>query len=437
VSPDVEWQIGDGVDEETVVKTPARARHWRNDLIALTGLLGAGLGLIYSSVQEPPAPPTPAPISRPSPPPTPGADRNYENVLSLGKTIGVEAQALAEGDLKIFLALQDPLDAFWFRDQQNNFQAWGRLPADDPHFSRLYFYVETISQAPPRDRAAVDIRQYRHGQYFRETRFYRLQNDQWLRTRPDLSFWSGPIAFTRTPHFDVTYPIEDEALMSIVTDRFEAAYRQLCAELNCPDKFPSALAEPTIHLLFDPNINRVTSDAASPMTITLPSPRVLGLYETDVERARQLDDPVLRAASESLIQPLIVLLSGGVDRWDHTGQGWFLLQAVGTWESNRISAQPDMLPLLPPAQLSNNIPLIKLESLWTLQNVPSNPEQVANSVIFFIEQKYGVEGVSKFLKAIGPADSWAEVITNSLDMNEIQFEQQWKDWLKQVYAQGS
>jgi hypothetical protein len=434
--PEIEWQIGDKVGDETIVALPP-PRHWRTDLIAVMLGLGAGLGLIYSSIQEPPARPTPTPFIQPSPQPTSGPDRAYENILALGKTIGVEAQALADGDLKTFLALQDPLDAFWLRDQQNNFQAWGRPPANDPHFIRLYFYIETISAVPPRDRATVDIRQYRNGQYFRETRFYRFELDRWVHTRPDMSFWSGLTKTTRTAHFDLAFPIEDEALMGAVADRFEAAYQQVCTGLNCPGNSHSVFTASTIHLIFDPNVDQIWSDAALPMTITLPSPRVSGLYETVDANVRQLDDPIRRVAIDSLILPLTEMLSSGAERWAQNRPGWFYLQAVIAWQRDRLAAQSDITHLLPPSSLSNNIPLVHLESLWSGQATPSNPEQVANSVIFFIEQKFGSDSVSKFLQAIGPANSFAQAIQDSLNIDEVSFEQQWKAWLKQHYAQGS
>lgn len=438
--PEIEWQTGDEVGDERVVVLK-RPRRWRTDLIAVMMVLGAGLGLMYSSIKEPPARPTPTPFIQPSPQPTFGPDQDYANILSLGKTIGVEAEALANGDLKTFLALQDPLDTRWYQSQQNAFQnffqAWHRPAADDPHFIKLYFYLETLSKELPRDRATVDIRQFRNGQYYRETRFYRFETDHWVHTRPDVSFWSGLSKTTRTAHFDIAFPIEDEALMGVVADRFEAAYQQVCADLNCPGNSQSAFTASTIQLIFDPNVDQAWSDAALPMTITLPSPRVLGLYETVEVSTRQLDDPTMRLAVDTLILPLTEMLSGGAARWAQNGQGWFYLQAVVAWQRDRLAAQSDITHLLPPSSLSNNIPLVQLESLWGGQASPSNPEQVANSVIFFIGQRFGPESVSKFLQTIGPANSFAQAIQDSLNIDEASFEQQWKDWLKQLYAQGS
>ncbi len=122
---------------------------------------------------------------------------------------------------------------------------------------------------------------------------------------------------------------------------------------------------------------------------------------------------------------------------DPTHGGTFFMSAIMDWESNRISSHPDVSKLIPPPELITNTQLVQLESLWDVQLTPSNPEQVAYSVILFIEQKFGAPSVGKFLKAIGPAHSFAQAIKASLGIDEAQFEQQWKDWLRQLLAKAS
>jgi hypothetical protein len=420
MSPLIEWRVNEDNREQTIVKTPSTSlRRWRLSLIALMIVLGASLGAIYSSVKEPAPRPSPTPTIAPSPTPIPTAEPP-----SVFETIDREAQALADGDFKTFLLLQDQSDPLWYQSQSRNFQAWGRPSG----------YQIPKAGVLPDGTAWAEVDQYRNGQYFRETRFYRNVNGEWLRTQPDPSFWSGQYQSTQTQHFEVIYPIEDRDLISTTIDRFESTYDQVCLDLRCPNSLTATL----VKLFVQPTTNQLESTQPNQQAaIWLSSPRILGFYDIDVETARRLNDPVLHVATDNLIPTLIQLLAGGSERWPRNGPSSFYLQAVEAWELNRLSSKPDMMPLLPPAQLSNDIPLIKLESLWTMQSVPSNPEQVANSVIFFIEQKYGVDSVGNFLKAIDPADSWAQTIKISLGMDAIQFEQQWKAWLKEVYAQGS
>jgi hypothetical protein len=424
MTPQIDWQVHDDHGQEEIARTQRQPRRWRVSLIALMIVLGASLGATYASIKEPALGPTP--LLSISPLPTTSPTVTAPSYLS--ETVDREAQALADGDFKTFIALQDQTDPGWYQAQSKNFRAWGR--PFGPHGTDFVYY-RSSSEPPTSDLTWVDIAQYRDGEYFRETRFYRRVNGQWLHTVPDSSFWSGQYESTSTAHINVNYPIEDSDLISTVANRFEITYLQICHDLDCP-------IEPTgtqsILVLIQPNLTEAESSSEDQrITIRLPSPRVSGFYEADDQQVRQLDDPILNVARDYLILPLVLKVAGGSQ---NRSGGFYLFAFVG-WEIDRVSAQRNMKAFLPPAQLSNNILLIKLESLWTQQDVPSNPEQVATSVIFFIELKYGVESVSKFLKAIGPADSFKQALQNSLGVNEIQFEQQWKEWLKQVYAQGS
>jgi Tol biopolymer transport system component len=340
----------------------------------------------------------------------------------LHETIDREARALADGDFKAFSSLQDQSDGLWFQTQIRAFQAWGR---PSTNVDSLYMVLESGTLSF--NQAWADVRQFRNGQYFRETRFYHQVNGQWLRTQPDLSFWSGQQQSLQTQHFDVSYPSEDNAFIQMVAQRFEAAYDRVCADLDCPGDFAP------IRLAISPSAEH--PDWSDPdHAIVLPSPRVIGMFDTDDETARRLNDPVTGAAYDSLISRLIQTTLGGIT-WmssDPTLGGNFFVSAIFYWEYNRVSSHPDASRLLPPPELITNTQLVQLESLWDMQSTPSNPEQVASSVILFIEQKFGAPSVGRFLRAIAPARSFKQAIEASLGIDEAQFEQQWKDWLRQL-----
>lgn len=241
-------------------------------------ILGIGLGIVYSSVPEPPVQPlptsTPAPISSPS------------ALDSLESVIDREAQALAGGDPETFLSLQDQSDGRWFQAQSRAFHAWGRPFADYGSMTCLSRPLYTIfeSGSLSSDRAWADVSQFRNGQYFRETRFYRQVNGQWLRTQPDLSFWLGKQQSFQTKHFEASDPTEDNTFIQMVAQRFEAAYDQVCADLDCTgDAAP-------IQLAISPSVEHSQWSAVDQHgTIVLPSPRISGMYDTvDDETARLL-----------------------------------------------------------------------------------------------------------------------------------------------------
>jgi hypothetical protein len=438
----VEWQIGDGVDEELVVKTPARARQWRNDLIALMIMLGGSLGLMYRSIQEPPARPIPTPWAVVhSPPLITDATLIYSHTLSLQKTIGLEANALADGDLSAFLLIQDRQAIDRLQAVQPSFEPWGHPSQTDAQFGQLYFSIQTFSPVPPRDRATADIRQYRNGVYFRETRFYRLENDAWLHTRPDLSFWSGQTAFTRTPHFDLTFPIEDEALIDQVAGRFEAAYLKLCSALNCPLDFRGA----ALHLVVSPQTDRVTSYGGLPVTFILPSPRVIGLIDQRIDLDPAKIDPLdayTLAAYDGLVIPAAMIAAGGVNRWTKTNDGQLFAEAIAVWESVRLKINTRFaIPYHKPAtteEYQQLRPLPSLESLWSITPNASffSDDQrlkrrlAARSVIAFIDAQYGAAAVVNFLNQFASENTLPQIVQDTFGVSYSDFEQHWLKWLE-------
>lgn len=422
MSPDIEWHVGDEEDKETIAKTPPSrsSLRGRKVLLVLIVIATIGLGIVYSFIPEPVPRPTSAPSSTPHPTSTRPAVP-----AKLHETINREAQALADGDLKTLLSLQDQSDGPWFQAQSRAFQAWGRPLTQ---VGSLYTVLESGTLSS--DHGWADVSQFRNGQYFRETRFYHQVNGQWLRTQPDLSFWRGQHQTFQTRHFEVSYPAEDNIFIPMVAQRFEAAYDQVCADLDCPgDAVP-------IQLVISSFVEQSPgSGRDQPDTIVLPSPRISGMYDAvDDETARLLNDPVTGAAYNYLVSLLVQITSASFARMpsDPTHGGIFFMSAIMYWESNRVSSHPDLSRLLPPPELITNTQLVRLESLWNMQSTPSNPEQVASSVILFIEQKFGAPSVGKFLRAIGPARSFAQAIEASLGIDEAEFEQQWKDWLRQL-----
>lgn len=439
MSPEIEWQIGDEVGDEIVVTSPPTPRHWQSGWITLMIIFGAALGAIYSSIRAPE--PTPPPTIAPTPEPPEDASKVYEHLLSLEKTIDVEAQAVANGDLNTFLSVQDQLDERWFQSQRNSFRAWGRPSANDPRFSKLYFYVETLSTKQPRDRAVVDIRQYRNGVYFRETRFYRLDTDQWVRTRPDPSYWSGQTALGRTAHFDLTFPVEDELLVDDIAVRFESVYQRLCGDLNCPNNFRVSV----LHLVVDPRVDHISSYGGLPVTMTLPSPRVIGLTEQSIgsdQAALDRYDAFTLSAYEELAMPATLIAAGGVNRWSKTNDGQLFAQAIALWESVRLQVNASFAsPYHKPAssaELQQLLPLASLESLWTISPDASffsdaqrlKRREQTRAVIAFIAEKFGAASVIKFLNAFATEKTLPQIVHDTFDVTYSDFEQEWLKWLE-------
>ena len=130
MSPDIHWGVGEDAEQETIAQTvPARRsrRSWIAVLIVV--VLGAGLGVAYRSLPEPPPRPTPTlsptPETVPTRPAIPAA---------LFQTIDREAQALADGDFETYREVHTPMNV---EGQQDGFTMRGDAPAMIARCTRL------------------------------------------------------------------------------------------------------------------------------------------------------------------------------------------------------------------------------------------------------------------------------------------------------------
>ena len=55
--------------------------------------------------------------------------------------------------------------------------------------------------------------------------------------------------------------------------------------------------------------------------------------------------------------------------------------------------------------------------------------QEAQAVIIFIEEKYGRNGVVRFLNSLGTALSLEAAVTTALPIEYAEFDQQWHKWI--------
>ena len=432
MSPDIEWQVGDEGDQSTIFKTrQPRPPRWRSIGLLLMGILGIGLALAYYSIPAPSAPPRPTPLPTLTPTTVPPP---------LAAAIALEAQALAQGDKTAFLSMQDPDDASWDRSQQLGFEVWGTAPTGSTPYGILQ------SETLPGNSVWADVLQFRQGSYFRETRFYRLRNGVWVRTRPDLAFWGDRQSFV-TDHFHVTFTDPDSELAYLVAARFESAYTRICTDLECSSRdscadgsninrltCSSLPRELTITLQMQPELDQPGwIDQGSSITITLPSPRVMGITESGPTS----NDPIDRFAYDSLTEPLTRVASGGMQRWTTNKTGEWFQQSIAAWERLRLrtGVASKYTQSFYTAWLAGK-ELLPVEMLWRyrLDQQPDSPSideaQIqTDSIIAFIDQEFGPQSVAHLLNAMAASPSLAQAINLSLNLPYADFEQQWLNWL--------
>lgn len=462
MSPDIEWHVGEEAERETIASTSHARRSRRKQWVVISAIgLGVGLGLLYRSIPEPPPKPIgPAPTptvieSPPSQRPTPE---------SLAAAIERDADRLASMTISDRVTFDPALAhlpqayADWYAALQSAYGRWG-----PPAHQTRYTIFETGTL--PSGITWVKLGQFRHGDFYRHTRFYRLENDRWIWTLPDLAFWSGETAVVMTGDagvigpITIVHPIEDAPVIGAVFDRFTRAYQNLCERLNCPPPIDQARTWTpglTLSLTIQPRLTQpVVKERRGTQLIDLPSPRVVGYYED----ANALGDPYVSMAYATLIEPVVRLASGDYARWDTDGGGGLFLQAIATWKRARLLDDIFMLDVfyepvsLPPTlaftpngriysrreryvdQLRGEA-LRPLGSLWDwpkdgqgdgrLQQVAVNQ---AEAIVIYIEELYGRNGVVRFLNSLGKAHSLDEAIEAALPVSFGEFNQRWMQWI--------
>jgi hypothetical protein len=187
-------------------------------------------------------------------------------------------------------------------------------------------------------------------------------------------------------------------------------------------------------LIFRPEALHASYDW--PFTMTLPSPRLNGLVVQD-QRGEDMGPSGLLdpAINGSLPQLVARLAAGGEKRWSTSHVGDVFVGNIGLWESRRLGGAEPISEEFVRSELQSLPTLLPLESVWaaTPPYASSDTTTLATEawgLIWLIEDRYGRDGVRKFLNAIGPAQALPEAIESGLGVPFAEFDQQWQAWVK-------
>ncbi|CAG0928894.1 hypothetical protein TFLX_01134 [Thermoflexales bacterium] len=418
MSPDIDWHVGEGAERETITNaSPLRRSRRRWIALLLVVILGVGLGTLYRSLPEPAPQPTPLPSATPHLMPSRPAIP-----AKLFETIDREAQALADGDFDAYLDTQASSTQNRLEVQRQNFVAWGWPQGDRPLYTLVDFNLLTVTSA------WVDIRQFREGRYFRETRFYYCEGERWLHGSTNRSLWSGQEGSLQTSHFDVTYAIEDRDVLSPTLRQLEEDYQALCRDLGCTVNGQ----ELTFTLKVKPVEGYYLHSypvGTGNVEIRLNSLRAAGFFESGRAYTWKSGVAPHWALAEELGQRVYGLRFEGATGYEQAGSG--LLWAAICWAIDRVDPLPaDLFGTLNDLQQR---PLLSLETLWEIGEVyePGLALTQLYHLLRFIEQEYGASAVTRLLGAIDSAKSMSEAIETGLGVSFAEFDQKWQAWVKQ------
>ena len=341
------------------------------------------------------------------------------------------------------MALQDSTDRSWPREQAALISQPWDLPVPDQLF---YTIVSTGTLSG--NRAWAEVAQYRAGQYFRELRFYRFapQQSRWLRTRPgnDAAVWGQmPVVANPTEHFVVLSDEREVFDAWEIARQLEQQYAAACHAIGCwgisfggthaSDRYFTLALLPTYT---HPSMH--TDDMASHVTVTLPSPLIMGLYQADVRLPDLSPDERLNSYFDQLIYPwLIYNVSGGYERWSKSRAGLILVWAISNWgqlRQGRPSA--DATPRWP--EIVDRLQAQPLEALWAWSDNSDEDQQQlslanATALVQFIDTHYGPDKVIALLRAIDQAHSLPAALEAS-GLSYTDIVAQWSDWLQTLRA---
>ncbi len=414
--PDLHWHVGEGAERETIAKSNEPRRSGHRLVFLLVVMLGAGLGVVYRSLPEPPPHPTPTPILLPTP-------TRQAIPAKLFDTIDREAQALADGDSDTYRETEAESVQGEIEAQRENFTAWGR-PGDD---RSLYVIIDFDLLTDTS--AWADIRQFRQGRYFRQTRFYYYDGEYWLRAPTSNStLWSGREESVQTSHFNVIYAVEDRAVISSTLRQLEEDFQDLCRDLGCT----SLGQELTFTLKVKPVEGYYLHSypvGTGNVEIRLNSLRAAGFFESGRAYTWKSGVAPHWALAEELGQRVYGLRFEGATGYEQAGSG--LLWAAICWAIDRVDPLPaDLFGTLNDLQQR---PLLSLETLWEIGEVyePGLALTQLYHLLRFIEQEYGASAVTRLLGAIDSAKSMSEAIETGLGVSFAEFDQKWQAWVKQ------
>jgi hypothetical protein len=171
--------------------------------------------------------------------------------------IDLEARALAEGDLALWLAQQDPMAPGWIEEQARRAEA-GTLPTAPPRVARIEVRGDV---------AWVEVESGHSSR--RRVRFYRRTGRGWTHTGPRLAFWRDPVEWddgSVTVHCHERDRDQVEPLAQAVA----RAYDRACEQLDCP-------APRRVQVRFGPEPALVDAPRAVPGGVWLASPWLSGV----------------------------------------------------------------------------------------------------------------------------------------------------------------
>jgi hypothetical protein len=265
---------------------------------------------------------------------------------------------------------------------------------------------------------------------YRETRFYRRADQQWLRTMPSAEYWGEPYAI-RTAHLRFTYFARDAALVEATADELEQAYIGMYKTLGMEPPSPG-----------------------EPLTVAV-VPEPVGRWSSSIDRL-EMTSPVLAQVPEG---------QSYSDFLAYEVMGWFTYRALrdaapGTssrylyrwpvvvwglrgWLRDELlthrSPWRDDLTEVVRARRTEFLP-VRLSDISDLRanNDPTREEVIlryvaAESFVRYVAETYGRERLPDLLDGLVKYGRWGEIVPEVFGVSARRLETDWNLFLIEEY----
>ena len=321
----------------------------------------------------------------------------------------LELRALTEGDMELYLDLQDSVDPAWQDAQTAHATPNALLPPPLPDLaSGTVLSVENAYVVG--DRAQVEVVrtvELPSGEMvsFRAIRFYRRSDDgRWLHTGVDLDHAGHTVLFVGEQVEIIVFATDADRMRSVAAE-LEALAHQFCRLVSCRQHAPLTLVFTGV------------SDTTMQPEGVLPAPFLVGVP----------DDEAARTAWEATLRNMLIdrLITREMDlpldgARGQTYKGELFYARVREWVRAALGLREPVAPDL--ALIGEALEAgewISLEALWAFKatdDTPQGPlaEAEIDLLLTFIEAEYGPPMVTNLLYAPREAPRMEPLIWDAL-----------------------
>jgi len=405
MSTDLEWRFGDDLPEATSDGREPGPRPWRRWLTwGLVLLVVLGGAYVWWRQRQ-------RTLNE--------AEAEVEQVARL------ELRALAEGDVELYMSLQDGADSSW-REAQATYTETAALPL--PLHGLTTTQTSVHSARIVGDRAEVEVVHTadlpnRGSASFRAIRFYRYTgNGRWLHTQIEPGAGRGTVVFTG-PLIELAALERDAEWVEPLMSGLEDVTREFCALVSCRQSLPVSL-----DLAADLEGGTGTDET------TLPAPFLVGAPE----------DEAARDAWQTALQAFLLdrLVAGETGRPADDVAGALFEDRLRVWFRKKLgvpsSVYGDGDALIEAADaLSSSDSWVPLWELYVLPtDDPRRPLAAAqvDLLLHFLEREYGVSAVAGLVHAFDDAEYTRDLLGGILDQPWSEFEVRYTAYLREATA---